>query len=178
MKKATFFVLLIFLMACGGSASFKKVEIPGKYSIEVPQSLTVALNLHKEASLQYENKLEELYVIVIDETKDEFIRAVTDNQLSDMYPPDLNGYTKLITEGFKESLEDCSLSAISDKVINGLKSKSFTVTGTLDDEKVYYSMTCFEGKEHFYQMMIWTYASKQDFTRAKFDHMINSFKEK
>jgi hypothetical protein len=178
MKKTIFIIVgLLFLIACSKSEKPQKIVIENRYSMEVPSFLVKATDLNKEASLQYQNVFLEFYVIVIDETKNEVLKSITDNNLSGDYSQDFNGYCKLIFDNYLNTLEIKNKSEISEYTINGLKAKKITIDGKYGGVEAYFYISLIEGKDTFYQIMTWTLQDKKDKYSGDMEKMVNTFRE-
>lgn len=84
--------------------SSEKVIIKNQYSIEIPSFLSKTSSLNPDASLQYENTQKKFYILVIDEKITDFHKALSDYKLTDKYKSNLEGYSKITTEGFEENV--------------------------------------------------------------------------
>jgi len=70
MKKHFLFIpLLIFTISFTNETVFNTVKVNEKYTISIPDYLKPCSDLHKDASLQYQNTEEEIYAMVLDERK-------------------------------------------------------------------------------------------------------------
>jgi hypothetical protein len=174
MKKAILLIAL-FCLSCNVKEEFKTVTIANKYSIDIPNSFEKVGNLNDEASLQYQNALKEFYVIVIDESKESFNKAIFENQ-SDI-TPDLEGYYKAIQFNLTEAIKDKKLFEEKTTSINGRKAKVFSVTGNVEGYDIFYRYAIIEGKSNYYQIMLWTEKKKETNYKEMMNRSINSFKE-
>lgn len=173
MKKIIALCLLMSLFSCEESKEVETITVKNKYSIQLPAFLSKSTTLHEDATLQYENIFKELYVIIIEEPKLEFAE-LAENIGSE---PNLNGYYDILTSGLEETIEDVDFTDIKDTQINGLKAKTFAITGKVDDIEAYYKMAYVEGKTSFYQIVTWTGKSNKDDFSETMTKMLTSFKE-
>src|SRR5688572_23783765 len=102
--KLLLFISLAWMAISCEEEGTQTVKIDGRYVMEIPGSMEKTSELNNEASMQYQNMLQELYVIVIDEPKLQLDIALEQNSLYDQYTSDLDGYARLITENMKASL--------------------------------------------------------------------------
>jgi len=112
--------------------------------------------------------------MVIDEPKqitNTFIKDNTD------FTPNLDGYSQLIKSGLQTSVTNPIFSQIERKQINGLKSNLISLSGKVENYDIYYEFAHVEGKNHYYQVFVWTSLEKKDKLSAKMKKIINSFKE-
>ena len=119
MKKTLTFILTIFLLqSCGSGEEEQIITVGNNYTLSIPSFLTKVNNLNDDASLQFQHAWKEFYVIAIDESKEELQKALIENDLIDLYENNIGGYSKLILDGFKESLSNPYQSEIIDTTIN------------------------------------------------------------
>ena len=106
MKRLNILILtILFITSCQTGDTERLVTIENKYSILLPSFLVKAsTTLNADASLQYLHTWKEFYVIVIDESKSEMQKALTDNNLTDKYSNDIKGYSDLLLNGFEQSI--------------------------------------------------------------------------
>lgn len=173
MKKLLAFCLLSILLSCE-SKEVETITIKNKYSIELPEFLSKAQDLHNDASLQYQNVFKELYVVVIDEPKQEFAEIAS---TTEDFSPDLNGYHQILKSSFEEGVHNIDITPTKDIQINGLKAKTFSLTGELTEIPIYYNVAYIEGKDTFYQIITWTLKSSKQKYQEPMEKIIYSFKE-
>lgn len=174
-------LLLLFsaslLLSCGKEKELQTVNIGNRYTIEVPVSYKKVKDLNEEASLQYQNALKEIYVIVIDEDKEVLAKAIDNNSLYDTYSNDLNGYSRLITDGMDASISVKKMPAFKDTIINGLTARVLSFDGLSSGYHVYWKLAFIEGNNRFYQVMVWTDFKNRNKSEKEMAAIINSFKE-
>ena len=61
---------ILFFTACKKKVVFNEVKVNDTYSIVVPDYLSAGAKMHPQASLQYKNEEKEIYLLVIDESKE------------------------------------------------------------------------------------------------------------
>ena len=145
--------------------------------MELPKSMIKSKRLNDSASLQYENGAEELYVIVLDESKKSIHDVIASNGIQDLYSNDIEGYSKLIMDGLKTAIKKSKTTNLKKEIINSNKSITAELSATVDNLKVYYSLAYIEGKDTYYQIMSWTLSNKKELNKEKINKMIHSFKE-
>lgn len=178
MKKLTlFFASVVFLTACSESDTMQEIVIDERYSMELPTSLSITHNLNDEASLQYQDIIKELYVIVIDEPKSEFNEALEVFMLKDAYTQDLEGYTSLVMDIFTQGVNIYESSEPQMTTINGLDAVLLSFEGNSDNVDVFFKFGIIEGADTYYQIMTWTLLNKKDRFREQMSEMIMTFKE-
>ena len=104
-------------------------------------------------------------------------KALTENDLTDLYKNNIEGYSKLILEGFKESLSNLHQSEIIDTTINKMPAKLTTLNGNVEGIDAFYSIGIYEGNDSYYQVLTWTLKSKQYNYKAKMNKILYSLAE-
>tara|TARA_B110000977_G_scaffold19135_1_gene23073 strand:+ start:560 stop:1144 length:585 start_codon:yes stop_codon:yes gene_type:complete len=178
MRKTIFFILTIFLLqSCNSGEEEQLISVGNKYSLSIPSFLTKVNNLNDDASLQYQHAWKEFYVIAIDESKEEMHNALIENDLTDTYKKNIEGYSKLIMDVFKDGLSNPYQSELIDTTINKMPAKLTTLSGTVEGIDVYYSIGIYEGKDSYYQVLAWTLKSKQYSYKTKMNKILYSLAE-
>jgi len=167
---------LLLLTSCGDK-DFQTIHVEHRYKLDVPANFKKVKDLNKEASLQYQNALDELYVIVIDEPKDVLAQAINDNGLQDRYTDDLKGYSKLITDGMESSIAVQKMPPFKELTIGGDKARELSFEGISSGTGVYWKLAFIEGRDHYYQIMVWTLAESRKKHEKKMNTIVNSFIE-
>ena len=171
------FLTILFITSCQSGDTEKLVTIENKYSISIPSFLITTNALNEEASLQYLNARKEFYVIVLDEPKSEMYKALVDNDLTDTYSNDLEGYSDLILDNYEQSISISHMSNIVDTFINNMPARLLTINGQVEGVDIFYSLAFIQGKERYYQIMVWTSSSKESEYKDKMNKILYSFKE-
>ncbi|AFM03925.1 hypothetical protein Fleli_1503 [Bernardetia litoralis DSM 6794] len=154
------------------------IEIKKDYSLELPDFLTKTDSLNPNASLQYQNINKELFVIVIEEDRKEFTRKIVENKAEEVYPPNLKGYTDIISHSIGETIKISARTEIEDLEINGLPAKNFTIEGQTQDKiPVYYSFTIIRGENNYYQIAQWTAKNQKALFEKQMSEIAHSFKQ-
>ncbi|MGL2987732.1 hypothetical protein ACSVH5_09060 [Flavobacterium sp. RSSA_27] len=178
MKKITIlFLTILSLYSCQLGDEQQIVTIENKYSVVIPSFLTKTSRLNDDASLQYQHAWKEFYVIVIDESKAEFQKALDDNNLTETYTNDIKGYSGLLINGIEMAISVSHKSEIIDTTINNMPAKLITIRGRAEGIDAYYSLAYIQGKERYYQIMAWTLQNKEYEYKDKMNRIIYSFKE-
>jgi hypothetical protein len=179
MKRLNILILtILFITSCQSGDTERLVTIDNKYSISLPSFLVKAsTTLNADASLQYLHTWKEFYVIVIDESKSEMQKALTDNNLTDKYSNDIKGYSELLLDGFEQSISITNKSDMVDTLINNLPARVLTINGRAEGIDAFYSLAFIEGKERYYQIMTWTLSSNEYEYRDKMNKIKYSLKE-
>jgi hypothetical protein len=172
------FLVVILIVACQGGDTTQLVTIDHKYSVLLPSFLEKSgTTLNEDASLQYLHTWKEFYVIVIDEPKSEIESAIENNQLSDRYSKDIDGYAKLMEEKFDGANIGMQGDDWMPVTINNLSARIKTIRGNSEGVDVFYYFGIIEGKNNYYQVMTWTLAEKEMDYKEQMKNIIYSFKE-
>lgn len=175
-KNTLIAALLLLCFAC--STETKTVTVKReKYSIELPDYLSETSILNEEASLQYQNLLKQFFVIALDESKTELQEALLANGLEDDYSFDLEGYSELMIENFREFVGLGGIPDFTETTINGMRAFTVDIEGTIDGEVIYWKVAYIEGKNNFYQLLVWTGGTKKKQYEEQMQDVINSFRE-
>lgn len=178
MNRLNLFLLTIwFLTSCQSVDTEKVITIDNKYSISIPSFLTKVSNLNEDASLQYQHALKEFYVIVIDEPKEELLKALMEYDLEDKYSNNVQGYANLVLDNFERVISVSRTSDVIDTLIREMPARVLNINGTLEDIGAYYSFACVEGENHYYQILTWTLSRKENQYKEKMKRIIYSFRE-
>lgn len=173
MKKILALCLFTILLSCD-SKEVQTVTIKNKYTLQLPGFLSKATDLHEDASLQYQNALREFYVVVIDEPKQDFYNIA---ETTEDFPADFEGYHQILRSGLEEAIEDIDIAPTKDTQINGLKAKTFSLTGNIETIPVFYEIAYIEGKDRFYQIVTWTLKDNKEKYSEQMRNILSSFKE-
>lgn len=160
--------------------SFKEVKINEQYSMKLPDYLEEGSDLNDEASLQYQNLAKEVYVIVIDESKQDFIDVFKQLGEYDSTKSACDNYATAQMKSIEGNMETVtSKSTLRTNKINGCDARIADVTGTQSgiDDSMGFTVAFLEGKDNLYMVMTWTFEKDKDKYQDDMDGMINSFKE-
>ncbi|NAS29951.1 hypothetical protein GTQ40_03110 [Flavobacteriaceae bacterium R38] len=156
---------------------FNPVRINNEYVIRIPDYMRKANNLNDDASLQYQNTFRETYIIIIDESKSEFITTFKELGTYNDSVSVIKNYRNVQFQNFEEGLHIDSKSAPRSLIINGLNAETIEFSGQTDDIPldITYFLTFIEGKNNVYMVMAWTLAERKDKYRNTFEKIVNSF---
>ena len=165
--------------------SFKEVKIDDidgnpLYSMKLPDYLTEGYELNDEASLQYQNEYKEVYVIVIDEPKQDFIDVFMDLGDYDSTKSAVDNYADAQMESIEGNMSTVtSKSTMRKSKLSGCDARVCDVAGTQSgiDDAMGFTVAFVEGKETLYMIMTWTFEKTKADYQDDMDKMINSFKE-
>jgi len=175
MYKFSFFVLTVFLLqSCAPDDKIQTVSIEDRFSIDIPGYLKSVDNLNEDASLQYQNIWKQVFILVIEETKEEISEAIVENELSDIFTNDFDGYSDLINTNYAYSIEDYTESNEIDTLLNGIPAKLKNLQGTIEGSEIYYGIGLYHIGNYYYQVVTWTLGSKKDEYHNVFNDMLHS----
>jgi len=158
------------------NSKFDLVRINNEYSMELPSFMEVSDDLNDDASLQYQNIFKEVYVIVIDESKEEFKEVFIDLGDYDDSVSMVKNYKDIQLSFLKEAVEVNSVTELESSIINGLPFEIVEVDGKSEDVEVVYNIAYVDGKDKVYMIMAWTEKRRNEKNKALFQKIIKSFK--
>lgn len=168
------YILLLIIpfafSSCKHETVFTEVKVNNRYSMLIPDYLQPCTDLHKDASMQYQNVEKDIYAMVIDEKK----KTMQDYSLD----YDIDTYfNNIASQGFAENIKDGKVSIPGRQEIHGHKALIAEVTGKIENNEVYYKLGLIETPYEFYQILIWTRASNKEELEPDIIKMIESFQE-
>ena len=178
--KKYFIIVLIFLSFCSCNKPEKKDKkiITDNFSLNVPFDMESVYHINDIAKVQFQKPDEDLYFIVLQETKESFKNAI--RLKSYTAPQNLLGYFKVVTEHFDEINEDFRVKDFVNTKINSCNAIVFSIYGKdLDNKKnTFYRYALIEDDKNFYQIMSWTNINYKDKLISKMKGIIYSFRSK
>jgi len=171
MKQFFFYVFLFTgLVSCKKNTVFTEVKIKDKFSIQLPDYLSPAKEIHQEASLQYQNQEKEVYMVVMDESIESLKNNDPDNNLE--------GYYKnIVSQPFLESVKNAKISIPGRQQIHGANALITQITGEISGVPVLYKLAVIETKSNYCQVLIWTKAANREEYEQDMDTIIESLKQ-
>jgi hypothetical protein len=151
----------------------KTVTVNEEYLISVPAYMTELKTLNDDASFKYANIFKDVYTIVIDESKQEFIDTFEELEMYDATKTALENYTDFQLKTFQENIENLTFEKIPSKksTLNQYKFK-----GKIEGLDIYYLIGFFEGDKNMYLLMSWAQKNKFNKYEDTFKMVHNSFK--
>lgn len=189
MKKIIVAVALIFTavasnsLAYGGNVPLTKVRevnVGGRYSMMLPEYLTEGFDLNDEASLQYQNTAREVYIIVIDESKEIYQDVYIEQNDYDTTKDILTNYTESQMKSIRENTSKITHESHPRQLKTGSGiAIVYDVKCYQDgiDDEMGFTIAFVEGRFNVYMIMTWTYAKTIKDYQSDMDAMIISFKE-
>ncbi|MBX7155142.1 MAG: hypothetical protein K1X91_09265 [Bacteriodetes bacterium] len=159
---------------------FQEHTVLGEYSLKAPTYMSTATSLNDEASLQLKNLYKAAYVIVIDESKQEFIDAFKELEEYKNNETVLVNYRLAQVNSLRETAFLSNISNPDKQRINGLDAEVVTANGYVEESgkrtDIVYTLGFIEGPEKMYLVMAWTSADKAEKLKEDYLKVIRSFK--
>lgn len=166
---------LLVVLACGAAWLLFIRDAPqmpasiestngSKYELVLPSTMQSA-TLNDAASLQYEDRDRELYVIVIDESKEKIASYGLDY--------DLETFMKISLH----TLDSAGLYTYSTRMLGDNKALQTELKSTWKGQKMVYQLSCIETSSFFYRIVIWTKESWYEHNKAEMERIVKSFHE-
>tara|TARA_R110002072_G_scaffold20688_3_gene74843 strand:- start:16038 stop:16661 length:624 start_codon:yes stop_codon:yes gene_type:complete len=156
-----------------------KKEVGDLYSVEIPSDLTITTSLNDDASLQYNNTYAEKYVIVIDESKQDFIDVLKSLGVYDEDKSLADELADIQITSFGENLTISSQSKVIETKINGMDTRLFAFDGLVPsiEQGISYWTGYYVGEENLYTIMAWTLESSKGNFEAEANAILQSIEE-
>ncbi len=158
---------------------FKTVKIKGKYQMSIPNYMKQTNQLNDEASLQYNNLFKETYVIVIDESKEQFVSAINEAGINEFSQSTIESYRDIQMQLLRENINISNEKISEKKTLNGMNSEQVAFVGKISgvDDEISYILTFIEGENDLYMIMGWTLNKYSKKYTNTFLQIADSFKE-
>jgi hypothetical protein len=177
--KNLFIILLSFILlqSCDFGERDQVVTVADTYSLTIPAFLSKVDHLNDDASLQYQNIWNEFYVIVIDEPKEDFQEFLDFNEDPELFDNVIEIYSHYTFDVFKESISSARQTDWVSTNVNDMPAILTTLTGTHNGVDIFFNYGIFEGRESFYQVIVWTLGSKKLKYKPRMDQILHSLQE-
>lgn len=158
---------------------FKTVKIKVKYQMSIPNYMKQTNQLNDEASLQYNNLFKETYVIVIDESKEQFVSAINEAGINESSHSTIESYRDIQMQLLRENINISNEKISEKKTLNGMNSEQVAFVGKISgvDDEISYILTFIEGENDLYMIMGWTLNKYSKKYTNTFLQIADSFKE-
>jgi hypothetical protein len=170
-------IAIFFFQSCNQETKYVEKTVKEMYRISVPENMTALKGLSSEASFQYGNELQNFYVLVIDESSDDFYTVFDEYELAEFYPRNLMGYSQMVVETMQENADIFNVGDFEELTINGKEAIQTDFYGIYNGLDIYYHLTTLESDLHFYQIMSWTPKENMDSHKESMKEIAHSFKE-
>ncbi|MDX5321582.1 MAG: hypothetical protein LPK45_10670, partial [Bacteroidota bacterium] len=175
-------IILMGCLSCGNGQErlnldkdFQKVEVPGEFSIRLPNYLGEDTSLHEDAILAYQNEFREVAVIVLDEYQEDLRESLP---MLDSYVDTASfiaNYLLAQISMISESLEFPENSEPVLTINNGYPSAHAWVEGGMEDMDLAYYISCIEANEKVYFILCYTSQKKKTKFEDTFEKIGASF---
>jgi len=167
-----FTLIFIFLLAAEVSGQSRFVTQKGghSYTMDVPDYMLKTFDLNDAATLEYQNKAKEAYVIVIEDSKEELaslgIKYVSSKEF-------LEDFLKT----YQEDAADRVVGAITESTSGGNAISQASFTWKSDDVETYMIVSAVSTKTHFYKVLGWTIAGNKSLLENDLRSMAKSLRD-
>ena len=157
-------------------SNFSLIDIDNDYQVLIPKYMKPMPNLNDEASLQYANIFKEIYTIVINENKQEFIETFKSlGEYNDSLPP-IENYKNVQKQMLDEAIANVKFRDYGLTEINTYPARQFKMEGEIDGLDFFYLVGFIEGDENIYMLMNWTLKDRKSRYENIFEYINGSFK--
>ena len=155
----------------------KKIKVNDEYALSVPEYMTEMKSLHEDASFQYANIFKETYIVIIDESKEEFINTFKELEIYNDSLSSLRNYADFQLKSFKESIGAIEIKKLESN-IKKLPSEIHQFNGLVEGIDIAYLVSFVEADKKMYLMMSWTMKSRYSKYKETFKLIHSTFKLK
>ena len=155
----------------------KTISVNDEYSLSVPKYMTEMKSLHDEASFQYANVFKETYIIVLDESKEEFIATFKELEIYNDSLTPLENYSDFQLKSFKESIAALNVNKL-DSRIKKTPSELYEFNGEVEGLDIAYFVSFIEADTKMYMIMSWTMQDRYKKYKETFKLTHSTFKLK
>ena len=153
----------------------KSISVNKDYTISVPDYMTELKSLNEDASFQYANIYKDVYTIVIDEDKQEFIKAFEDIGIYNDSLSIVSNYSDYQVKSLQEAINAKEVKELEFKIKN-LPSLQYELNGKIEGIDASYLIGFVEGKDKMYMIMSWTVDNRYKKYKNTFKLIQSSFK--
>lgn len=140
------------------------------FTLDLPGYLTKAWDLNEVASLQYQNTMKDVYVVVIEDNKEQLeslgMKFTGPQEFLDNF---LNGY--------QQEAKKRKVFRLPEFENNGIRHAQAEISWKEDDVDFYMLATIAESPKHFYKILCWTTVQNSDKYMDDFKKIAKSLKE-
>lgn len=162
----------------GDTSDVRKVTIKDQYSLEIGKHMKETKELNDDASLQYEDTEEELYIIVIDESSKEFADAFRGEKGWDNSMTIAENYRRVQMALMKKKMKMKGKPVIRKTKAGSLPMEivDFSAKVAGIEYEIAYKIGFIEAEGNLYMIMDWTLKSLLDRHNREMEEMITSFR--
>ncbi len=137
-----------------------------RIQLTIPGGWSEQKKLNESAVLQAANPFQEMYVVIIEENKRDYVENAT-----------LEEYTSLVRNQMISAVKDPQATDPVSSVVSGHPALEYLLDGSVEKIKVKYICTAVETPNHFCQIVTWTLPSLFQKNEGKLREVTQSFKE-
>lgn len=177
MGRGLVLMLCVFvgLVSCNRNKEIHVVEFENRFSIEAPIQMKKSKTLNSQAKIQIADVSQELYSIVLDESKQEVISMLA--SLGENNEDSFKTYADLTFNSLLESTDVLTEQKLTKVSINGKRAYVSNFDAKVSGIDVFYSFASIEGVDTYYQVLVWTLKDKKEKHLAEMTAIVNSFVE-
>ncbi len=138
----------------------------GKSELTIPGGWREDSALNDQAVLKASNRLEELYAIVITDTKEDMSDGMT-----------LDKYAVLMRDNMSKNVTSPETTEPVPTTVNNYPARQCELHGAIKDIKASYIITAVETPGNFHQIITWTLRSRFDQNQAVLRSVTQTFRE-
>lgn len=153
------------------------INVNREAQMMIPRHMLPTDALNEQASIQYIDSVQELYIIVIEEPKEDFIKSMTYDSIYDPAKSVELNYREIQMKNILGNVEAIGTPQIRKTPINHLDAELVDFdgySGTIE-EKIHYKFGFIEGRTNMYMVMTWTLAEYKNKNNDEMEGMIYSF---
>lgn len=162
-----------------GDTSARRIVINNEYSILIKNHMTLATDLNDEASLQYSDIVEELYIIVIDEPAKDFQLAFQEAKDWDSTMTVAENYRRVQLASLKDALSEMkSKPSLQKTTFSKYPAEIVDFVGKVEgiEPLIFYKLGFIEREGKLYMIMTWTLDEFRSKHNTEMTNMIKSFR--
>ncbi|CAN5135796.1 hypothetical protein BH09BAC5_BH09BAC5_10370 [soil metagenome] len=156
----------------------ERIVINNEYSVKIPSHMTKNNDLNSEASLQYADLKEELYIIVIDESVSEFVEAFKNEKGWNTSMTSAENYRRVQLSNMKKKMKFKGKPVIEKTKAGSLATEIVDFKGKVSgiDALIAYKIGFLECNDKLYMIMTWTTNDMLSKNNSEMNMMIKSFR--
>jgi hypothetical protein len=137
----------------------------GKFELTIPAGWREDSALHEKADIKASNRLQEMYVIVLSENKEDFADDMT-----------LERFNTITSGSMIKNLRSAEATPPIPTTINTYPAMQYMIHGEVENIKCSYLITDVETPEHYHQIITWTLRSRIDQNQTTLQKVTNTFR--
>jgi len=138
----------------------------GRFELTVPGTWREDPELHEEAEIEVSNRLNEMYIVVLTESKEDFADEV-----------DLAAFASMSRQQLTSNIQQPEATEPAPAAVGSYPAMQYTMNGVVDNLKAAYIITLVETPDNFHQIVAWTLRSKFDANEKTLREVTASFKQ-